>query len=219
MIDIDTGDTVFHRPTRRALLVAYVHGTHLSAWGWTDSSERVADCLLVEKATPAERLYLLRELANLVGRIGDYALRELKWIKCRDELDKPELPGGMSASDRVRAMLDADDERSIPLPDGVLGVGPDTLRAVIDELDDLRRAQRAAASRDLGALWRKAEALGRVSVSTWEPGRYHVSIAGAARRPGVDKLMSVSVDDVRDTLPEALKAAIAGARKWGLRRA
>jgi hypothetical protein len=63
MIQIDTGDTVFHRPTREEWLVACVQGDHLSWCGWPEGMARLADCLLVDKATHAEREKLLRDMA------------------------------------------------------------------------------------------------------------------------------------------------------------
>jgi hypothetical protein len=68
MITIDTGDSVFHRPTREWWSVACVQGDRLSWCGWPEGSANVSDCLLVDKATPAERLKLLGDLANMQSR-------------------------------------------------------------------------------------------------------------------------------------------------------
>lgn len=83
MISIDTGDTVFHRPSREAWLVAYVTGTVerplLCASGWPESLVPLSDCLLVDKATPAERDAMLRRMSE--GPVSDtrvsYARRRL----------------------------------------------------------------------------------------------------------------------------------------------
>jgi hypothetical protein len=63
MISIDTGDSVFHRPSRETWLVACVRGQSLSWCGWPEGRARLSDCLLVNKATPAERRELLEDLA------------------------------------------------------------------------------------------------------------------------------------------------------------
>lgn len=65
MISIDTGDSVFHRPTREWWSVACVRGDRLSWCGWPEGSASLSDCLLVTKATPDERMKLLRELADM----------------------------------------------------------------------------------------------------------------------------------------------------------
>ena len=69
MISIDTADSVFHRPTREWWSVACVQGERLSWCGWPEGSAKLSDCLLVDKATPAERRKLLEDLANM--RSGD----------------------------------------------------------------------------------------------------------------------------------------------------
>lgn len=70
MISIDTGDSVFHRPTREWWSVACVQGEYLSWCGWPEGSAKLKDCLLVDKATPAERRKLLEDLANMRGDNG-----------------------------------------------------------------------------------------------------------------------------------------------------
>ena len=62
---IDTGDTVRHGPTGETWLVAYVRGDDLAPCGWPDTLALVSDCTLVTKATPEERLALLRDLAEM----------------------------------------------------------------------------------------------------------------------------------------------------------
>ena len=70
---IDTADSVFHRPSREWWLVAYVSGNKLSACGWPETIADVTDCLLVTKATPAERLDLLVEMSKSTGNRASYA--------------------------------------------------------------------------------------------------------------------------------------------------
>lgn len=70
MISIDTGDSVFHRPTREWWSVACVQGDELSWCGWPEGSAKLKDCLLVTKATAEERLTLLRQLAEMRGDNG-----------------------------------------------------------------------------------------------------------------------------------------------------
>ena len=59
MITIDTGDSVFHRPTRETWLVACVQGDLLSWCGFPEGRAMLEDCLLVEKAEPSARRALL----------------------------------------------------------------------------------------------------------------------------------------------------------------
>ena len=61
---IDTGDRVFHRPSRETWIVAYVRDGRLCACGWPESLVPLADCLLVDKATRADRLSLLGAMAT-----------------------------------------------------------------------------------------------------------------------------------------------------------
>lgn len=70
-MSIDTGDTVFHRPTRETWLVAHVDGDRLYWCGWPEGTAAVCDCLLVDKAMPATRYGLLVEMA--AGREGTRA--------------------------------------------------------------------------------------------------------------------------------------------------
>lgn len=65
-LGIDTGDTVFHRPSRERWLVAFVDDDRLAWCGWPEGYARTADCLLVHKATREQRHDLLRSMASLV---------------------------------------------------------------------------------------------------------------------------------------------------------
>lgn len=80
MIRIDTGDTVFHRPTRETWLVAYATDRHVCPCGWPESLADLSDCSLVEKATSAERLGLLEDLAAAGGNDSRvrYAIQALR---------------------------------------------------------------------------------------------------------------------------------------------
>lgn len=59
---IDTGDAVVHGPTGETWLVAYVEDGQLAWCGWPEGTADVSDCTLVRKATPEQRVTLLREL-------------------------------------------------------------------------------------------------------------------------------------------------------------
>ena len=78
-MDIDTGDTVKHRPTGEEWLVAGVENGRLMWCGYPPGTADVADCDLIEKATPEERDKLLHELAAIRGdsKRKDFALRQL----------------------------------------------------------------------------------------------------------------------------------------------
>jgi len=62
---IDTGDTVFHRPTGEEWIVAIVEGEHLYWCGWPPGRAHLSDCELRAKAAPGEALDLLRRLAAM----------------------------------------------------------------------------------------------------------------------------------------------------------
>lgn len=78
---IDTGDVVFHRPTRETWVVAYVEGRWLHPCGWPDTMADLRDCLLVERASSAERRRLLRDLADSTS------------LDCRAEYARARLRG------------------------------------------------------------------------------------------------------------------------------
>lgn len=67
MTDIDTGDTVRHRPTGEEWIVARVKGDKLAWIGWPPGWADLSDCTLVEKATPKYKLITLRDIANSRG--------------------------------------------------------------------------------------------------------------------------------------------------------
>lgn len=52
---IDTGDYVYHRPTRESWAVRRVAGEYLHWCGWPAGRAQIADCRLIYKATDAER--------------------------------------------------------------------------------------------------------------------------------------------------------------------
>lgn len=52
---IDTGDTVLHGPTGERWVVACVQGDRLSWCGWPEGTANLADCVLVEKASPESK--------------------------------------------------------------------------------------------------------------------------------------------------------------------
>ena len=65
MTAIDTGDTVFHKPSGETWVVAAVEGEHLYWCGWPPGRAQLADCELREKADESHRLALLRQLADM----------------------------------------------------------------------------------------------------------------------------------------------------------
>jgi hypothetical protein len=77
MTDIETGDTVFHRPSEETWLVAFVEGGRLYACGWPCSGVPVEDCELIDKGTKPDRLKLLDQMADISGDDPrkSYALR------------------------------------------------------------------------------------------------------------------------------------------------
>lgn len=64
---IGTGDVVRHLPTGETWIVACVSNGKLSWCGWPEGMADLADCVLVEKATPEQRATLLVDLAAMSG--------------------------------------------------------------------------------------------------------------------------------------------------------
>lgn len=77
MSKIDTGDRVFHGPTKETWLVAFVDGEHLYYCGWPEGRARLSDCTLVDKATTERRHRLLLDMQHTSGPRGSYARRVL----------------------------------------------------------------------------------------------------------------------------------------------
>jgi hypothetical protein len=77
---MDTGDVVRHTPSGERWLVAYVHRDYVCCCGWPESLAPVADCVLLESATPEQRLILLRQMAAMEGSDSrkSYAKRRLE---------------------------------------------------------------------------------------------------------------------------------------------
>lgn len=63
-VEFDTGDVVKHSPTGEEWIVAFVDDPYLAWCGWPSGRALISDCTLVRKATPAERIALLRQLAQ-----------------------------------------------------------------------------------------------------------------------------------------------------------
>lgn len=64
---IDTADHVRHGPTGEEWVVAFVQGDRLAWCGWPEGLAALADCTLIRKATEAERVRLLRDMAESAG--------------------------------------------------------------------------------------------------------------------------------------------------------
>jgi len=82
---IDTGDAVKHGPTGETWLVAYVEGDRLAWCGWPEGFADLADCTLTRKATPEQRIKLLREMAA-DGRTQDRRYRVARAVLEREGL-------------------------------------------------------------------------------------------------------------------------------------
>ena len=77
MTEIDTGDTVRHKPSGEEWTVAYERDGHIAVLGYPATSASIEDCELISKATEAYRQELL-EMMLASGRFADYAKRRLK---------------------------------------------------------------------------------------------------------------------------------------------
>jgi hypothetical protein len=62
---IDTGDLVYHAPSKERWVVAYVQNGRLAWCGWPEGEADLSDCYLVKKASPESRRKLLEELAAI----------------------------------------------------------------------------------------------------------------------------------------------------------
>jgi hypothetical protein len=64
-VKIDTGDQVVIESIDEIWLVAYVKDDHVYGCGWPYSCIALRHCKLIVKATPEQRLSLLRNLASM----------------------------------------------------------------------------------------------------------------------------------------------------------
>lgn len=77
--EIDTGDAVFHAPSKETWLVGFVEGEYLYPCGWPETCAKLSDCTLTRKATPEQRQKLLEEMAGGRNSIRSmYAKLKLK---------------------------------------------------------------------------------------------------------------------------------------------
>lgn len=76
-----TGDTVKHLPSGEEWLVACAHPENDALYpiGWPPTRAKLSDCVLVEKATPAEREKWLGDLSKNHG--SDH-----RWLCARAKL-------------------------------------------------------------------------------------------------------------------------------------
>jgi hypothetical protein len=77
LVEIDTGDTVLHKPSGETWTVAYVRGDHLSWCGWPEGIAILSDCELVKAASDDERMSLLQQMARMEG--NDSRGRYARW--------------------------------------------------------------------------------------------------------------------------------------------
>jgi hypothetical protein len=77
---IDTGDAVYVEGLDETWLVAYCSNGYVCCCGWPESLVEEKRCTMKRKATPEQRLQLLREMACLDGSRGSHARCELEKI-------------------------------------------------------------------------------------------------------------------------------------------
>lgn len=75
---IDTGDTVFHKPTGETWIVACVRDGRLSWAGWPEGWADLSDCELKKTASDDERFDLLTKLAES-RNANDHRVRYARW--------------------------------------------------------------------------------------------------------------------------------------------
>lgn len=66
-VSIDTGDIVKHGPTGETWTVAYVQNGRLAWVGWPEGEAAAADCALVQAASDARRVEVLKMMADSTG--------------------------------------------------------------------------------------------------------------------------------------------------------
>lgn len=107
---IDTGDTVFHRPTAERWLVACVDGEELHWCGWPEGRAKLSDCKLVRKASPEQRVDMLHNLASMNndGHRKSHAQQTLTASESLLKATPPEAeraaPSGQAESDLQSTM-------------------------------------------------------------------------------------------------------------------
>lgn len=74
---IDTGDVVLHKPSGEEWVVACVTEPYLYWCGWPYGDARLDDCELIRKATPEEKLRILKDCAAMQDD-NDYRCRSAK---------------------------------------------------------------------------------------------------------------------------------------------
>ena len=72
-MQIDTADSVLHKPTGERWLVAYVQNDRLAWCGWPEGTASLGDCELIETATDEKRVKLLQQMSQTDGARGRYA--------------------------------------------------------------------------------------------------------------------------------------------------
>jgi hypothetical protein len=78
--EIDTGDAVYVEGLDETWLVAYCRNGYVTCCGWPESRVEVKHCTVKRKATPDQRIELLREMACVDGARGAHARQELSNI-------------------------------------------------------------------------------------------------------------------------------------------
>lgn len=87
---IETGDMVFHRPTRELWIVANCKGSELMWCGWPEGYAQTSDCLLVNKATQTQKKQILLDLAGAGGTRAYRARHELEALGINPTPTQPE---------------------------------------------------------------------------------------------------------------------------------
>lgn len=64
VVSIDTGDRIYHKPTREEWVVAYVEGDRIAWYGWPEGTALLSDCELIRKVDPAERRRWLEQMSQ-----------------------------------------------------------------------------------------------------------------------------------------------------------
>lgn len=80
---IDTGDTIYHKPSGETWLVAYATEREVCCCGWPCSYAKIADCELKEKASEQERQDMLEKLAAITAQ-SDPRRRHARHVLSRD---------------------------------------------------------------------------------------------------------------------------------------
>lgn len=95
------GDVVFHRPSGETWVLAYAERGYVSACGWPEAIDKEEDCEVVEAASDAVHLAMLREWAAKKGQFYE-GRQDHRAGVCARQLAEIEAPPVAPAAEETR---------------------------------------------------------------------------------------------------------------------